>query len=1821
MKKFNSYIKGYISKNFKGGDSNEKGKQTRIVLKGLPFEVAKDFVEELLEDGGLSVNGKNIPTILYDRQLEDWVKPGSIWGGICGKDYVLNLRNNSNLDEYLVILSEGTLLDKSNSSSLQAIGINEDVDKIDWVDQEFIDHLLRNSLTNKSIYISDSQYDEIKKALRSFSLISSINRSKNFNWNVLKSISEDDSVNDLKSLSFLLGFVNYSDHGSMDFDKSIKCFLKIAFSFDNTGINTTFRSWLEKELPEDIQDSLKHLNHHIASISSSIQFNDCPLYFYSSLNWEEGFDHWLKLDLDTWQEIIEEEELVIGQGKIEVINSLFNNNIPCPVVLDEVQLKISFDNSWYTDFEVESKKGNKFELLDSIEKEVQNGAVICRDTPSDHKNFYSYRIKKQGFKDATQKVISLAHYEPGLVFDVLQLQKASKLTFKRDNRSNNKIWFSNGILSNSGSHEFKFYWDQKRFQLGKCTLKFKDDQPFPLNIIAPEEGVGSFVFDIDDSVEVEIRMKNLRQQYEHVIKVSLMVSDDDPIGAKNVIEKLILQNISSKGINEKISVYQSWSKLHQLQQWIFENDENPGYPLILGVDYKSNFSKPEWEKSALISAGELNVDFRPSKEVFIVPEKLRSARRKIIDFLLESGSDNSENASQLFEYQELYKPSVSPQLAVMVKSYLEEYFNWLKESPKIASWYEVVAISDVDGDLVIHHDPFAILLSPIHPIRLAWQFQAQNYLYEALVKSIPCPAAGIIESMQFPDSLALSYFSNYNEDTAKVFLSIETESVTWGVLWNSTKLDQLKQDRFILFFNDDFGLEIEGLDSGLSSSQIEKSLSDIFKIKSGQNAINVEVYSESSETELFNKGVENWVGNNLGDDKFESNKRYERDLWFSSGSKKLNIFDSRPREFQPTAEALIGITTDSGYSVKWFDKSNGDKVENLDLSIISHLKSQSSNLISGENSAVLFNGCISRERVRNSMLNNMGKLSFFETRTVLDQDYYHSNGDAISSQMAEVLVFLENQVNQKNKGHLSTIPNLKSVMEKLESSDYCAVSSSVVDPSAFFDSSGKHLLWDYDLPSYSSKNSSKGGFYLIAKNSEFLIESVRKSLRNIPGMGNTSAAQINEILKEISGRGIPTLKTLASGGSNANGEVGMLTAMNLLQNFNGEDESFQFVPLKKGGVITIFIPIDPFTKQYNSLCKSLKTDIRRPDLLALSFGLKDNGIEGMKWTAVEVKYRNSPMELANMEAALKQCENFYRLYDKLMEYSRDSVIWDNARCKLLSEMISFAFATYGRKIKHAEESEEWAKIQSKLIACLNDPSKIQLNTEGRLLVISNYALTEFDEISSKSGYDTLKISFGDAKDILKRNDQSKFNFLGDKVGNWGFLYEFVQKQYNKKEPTLEELPEELGVAEPNGKELKKPNEDQEEANSLAPEYLNEDSKDGYDNEGILFEVGVQEGAISSIPYKFHPSNTHLNQLNIGIVGDLGTGKTQLIKALLYNITKDPNHNRGEVAKFLIMDTKRDYDGSGDKQSDKNFVKSINAKVVKPYNLPINLFDIRNSLDDHPALTKGEFFIDILKKIYGGIGPNQENNILQAVIEAFEDRGYEPYQDNYKDFNSPTLTNIFEKYGELVDGKVDAPYSLMNKLILSRFFESDTLKTISFNDFFNQSIVLSLGGVASNDRNLKMIMIFFLNMYRDYMLGVKKHEFISKDTYQLRKIDSYLLIDEANLIMEYQLPVLEDLLLKGREFGIGILLSSQYLSHFKKSGTNYIEPLLTWFVHKVPNVSVKELQALGLTNADENTVRKIKSLKSHECLYKGLNAPGVIIKGVPHYILDQKNVNI
>jgi hypothetical protein len=196
---------------------------------------------------------------------------------------------------------------------------------------------------------------------------------------------------------------------------------------------------------------------------------------------------------------------------------------------------------------------------------------------------------------------------------------------------------------------------------------------------------------------------------------------------------------------------------------------------------------------------------------------------------------------------------------------------------------------------------------------------------------------------------------------------------------------------------------------------------------------------------------------------------------------------------------------------------------------------------------------------------------------------------------------------------------------------------------------------------------------------------------------------------------------------------------------------------------------------------------------------------------------------------------------------------------------------------------------------------------------------------------------------------------------------------------------------------------------------------------------------------------------------------------------------------------------------------------------------------------------------------------------------------------------------------DTPYTIMDDLVDGEYFVADSADVMPFSEFLDGVVVLDLAEVGQDDNTKNMLVVIFLNLFYEHMLRIEKKPFLGDDP-KLRFVDTMLLVDEADNIMKYEFEILKKILLQGREFGVGVLLASQYLSHFKTSHENYLEPLLSWFVHKVPNVTVKELEGIGLTNVNSDIVDTIKSLACHQCLFKTLGVDGKVLRGTPFFEL-------
>jgi hypothetical protein len=283
------------------------------------------------------------------------------------------------------------------------------------------------------------------------------------------------------------------------------------------------------------------------------------------------------------------------------------------------------------------------------------------------------------------------------------------------------------------------------------------------------------------------------------------------------------------------------------------------------------------------------------------------------------------------------------------------------------------------------------------------------------------------------------------------------------------------------------------------------------------------------------------------------------------------------------------------------------------------------------------------------------------------------------------------------------------------------------------------------------------------------------------------------------------------------------------------------------------------------------------------------------------------------------------------------------------------------------------------------------------------------------------------------------------------------------------------------------------------------------------------------------------------------------------------------------------------------VEKTGATIVSPERIPLNLFELSGPYSKQKAAQRASKFADVLGRIYSGVGPIQVHNLTMSIIELFEIAGGQP----------PTINEVLSQYQTKVKG-VDAVISTLSKFTIQDIFTENKEEMVSVKEFMDGRLnVIPLTNFNGDADTQNAIVVLFLDLYYEYMLQSKKWDFVGTNP-QLRMLNSFLLVDEANSIMKYEFQVLDDILLKGRQFGFGVILASQYLSHFKTKNKNYGEPLLTWIIHKVPQAKESELKALGIVGANAEMAKKISTLPVHGAFYSSLNFENRFIRGLPFF---------
>ena len=119
----------------------------------------------------------------------------------------------------------------------------------------------------------------------------------------------------------------------------------------------------------------------------------------------------------------------------------------------------------------------------------------------------------------------------------------------------------------------------------------------------------------------------------------------------------------------------------------------------------------------------------------------------------------------------------------------------------------------------------------------------------------------------------------------------------------------------------------------------------------------------------------------------------------------------------------------------------------------------------------------------------------------------------------------------------------------------------------------------------------------------------------------------------------------------------------------------------------------------------------------------------------------------------------------------------------------------------------------------------------------------------------------------------------------------------------------------------------------------------------------------------------------------------------------------------------------------------------------------------------------------------------------------------------------------------------------------------------------------------------------------------------RQLTRFILVDEADNFMSQNFPALKRIMKEGREFGVGTILSTQFLRHFGSGDDDYSSYILTWVVHNVSDLKRSDIDFVFKSSADpevsEQLYQGIKAIGKHQSIaqFAEIKDRVVIVNGV------------
>lgn len=371
---------------------------------------------------------------------------------------------------------------------------------------------------------------------------------------------------------------------------------------------------------------------------------------------------------------------------------------------------------------------------------------------------------------------------------------------------------------------------------------------------------------------------------------------------------------------------------------------------------------------------------------------------------------------------------------------------------------------------------------------------------------------------------------------------------------------------------------------------------------------------------------------------------------------------------------------------------------------------------------------------------------------------------------------------------------------------------------------------------------------------------------------------------------------------------------------------------------------------------------------------------------------------------------------------------------------------------------------------------------------------------------------------------------------------------------------------------------------------------------IVIKVGATKSGKEII---FEPNNTDkVTHPNMGIIGTMGTGKTQFARSIIAQFAKEGYHNVGsKPVGMMVFDYKGDY-------YQEEFLQKVGGEVFTagfPFN-PLKLIVTEKTQYMNLPSVTADRISDSFTKAYG-LGQVQASRVKQVIIETYEQFGITRDSQTWG-LPLPTMNDVVKNYLEANDAH-DSVYALFSKLSDYSIFTPDSGKCVSLFEWLDGVKVIDLTIYPEDTK--KVIVSLILDLFYEEMRLLGE----SKTSSCYRELRAMILVDEAHQFLNKDFKAFRNIISEGRMFGVGMILSTQNLSDFKSAKMDYSSFIGSWIIHHVNNISRSEIANIfgAADNNYQGYMDFITNAKKFESICK-LGNTIVGIRDLPYFELIQ-----